>query len=58
LVNETTLLVDLDGVSVVRVEGYEDGGLRVHLATADVSARACLRGLLVPGERLRRHPDP
>jgi transposase len=41
LVNDTTLLLDLDGVSVIRVERCEDGGRRVHLATADASARAC-----------------
>uniref|UniRef100_A0AAU2VAW0 ISL3 family transposase n=2 Tax=unclassified Streptomyces TaxID=2593676 RepID=A0AAU2VAW0_9ACTN len=41
MVNDTTLLLDLDGVSVMRVERCEDGGRRVHLATADASARAC-----------------
>ncbi|HKT05378.1 MAG TPA: ISL3 family transposase [Rugosimonospora sp.] len=41
MVNDTTLLLDLDGVSVIRVERCEDGGRRVHLATADASARAC-----------------
>lgn len=41
LVSDTTLLLDLDGASVIRVERYEDGGRRVHLATADASARAC-----------------
>jgi hypothetical protein len=41
LVTDTTLLLDLDGVSVMRVERCEDGGRRVHLATADASARAC-----------------
>jgi len=40
LANETTLLLDLDGVSVIRVERCEDGCRRVHLATADTSARA------------------
>jgi hypothetical protein len=38
LVNGTTLLLDLDGVSVMRVERCEDGGRRVRLATADASA--------------------
>jgi hypothetical protein len=41
LVNDTTLLLDLDGVSVIGVERLEDGTRRVHLATADESARAC-----------------
>ncbi|MEH0420049.1 ISL3 family transposase [Streptomyces sp. B21-083] len=41
MVNDTTLLLDLDGVSVIRVERCEDGGRRVHLATADAAARAC-----------------
>ncbi|MEU5002652.1 transposase [Streptomyces sp. NPDC021622] len=36
-----TLLLDLDGVSVIRVERLGDGTRRVHLATADASARAC-----------------
>ncbi|MET7609146.1 ISL3 family transposase [Streptomyces avermitilis] len=41
MVNDTTLLLDLDGVSVMWVERCEDGGCRVHLATADAAARAC-----------------
>ncbi len=41
MVNDTTLLLGLDGVSVIRVERCEDGRRRVHLATADASARAC-----------------
>ncbi len=41
MVNDTTLLLDLDGVSVIRVERLEDGTRRVHLATADETARAC-----------------
>jgi len=41
VVNDTTLLLDLDGVSVMRVERLEDGTRRVHLATADETARAC-----------------
>jgi transposase len=41
LPNDTTLLLGLDGVSVVRVERLEDGTRRVHLATADEGARAC-----------------
>ena len=39
--NDTTLLLDLDGVAVQRVERLEGGRRRVHLITADVSARAC-----------------
>ncbi|MGW0703820.1 ISL3 family transposase [Streptomyces sp. NPDC002867] len=39
--NEATLLLGLDGVSVVRVERLEDGTRRVHLATAEETARAC-----------------
>jgi hypothetical protein len=35
LANETTLLLDLDGVSVIRVERCEDGCRRAHLATAE-----------------------
>jgi transposase len=41
LVNDTTLLLDLDGVSVARGERLADGGRRVHLVTADETARAC-----------------
>jgi hypothetical protein len=41
VVNDTTSLLDLDGVSVMRVERLEDGTRRVHLATADETARAC-----------------
>ncbi|MEU6709114.1 hypothetical protein [Streptomyces wuyuanensis] len=41
MLNDTTLLLDLDGVSVVRVERLADGTRRVHLATADDRARAC-----------------
>ncbi|WP_073946017.1 ISL3 family transposase [Streptomyces kebangsaanensis] len=39
--NDTTLLLDLDGVSVVRVERLADGIRRVHLVTADETARVC-----------------
>ncbi|WP_222127769.1 transposase family protein [Streptomyces sp. SLBN-31] len=39
--NEATLLLDLDGVSVIRVERLEDGTRRVHPATAEEAARAC-----------------
>ena len=35
------MLLDLDGVSVIRVEQLEDGIRRVHLATAEEAARAC-----------------
>ncbi|MEV6013866.1 transposase [Streptomyces sp. NPDC051976] len=35
------MLLDLDGVSVIRVEQVENGTRRVQLATADASARAC-----------------
>ncbi|MFJ2477781.1 ISL3 family transposase [Streptomyces sp. NPDC087659] len=41
MLNDTTLLLDLDGVSVVGVERLADGTRRVHLATADEAARAC-----------------
>jgi hypothetical protein len=41
LENDTTLLLDLDGLAVVRVERLEDGTRRVYLATADEQARAC-----------------
>lgn len=41
MVNDTTLLLNLAGASVIRVERLEDGTRRVHLATADASARAC-----------------
>ena len=41
MVNDTTLLLDLDGVSVIQVERLEGGTRRVHLTTADDSARAC-----------------
>lgn len=41
MVNDTTLLLDLDGVSVARVERLADGRRRVHLVTADETARAC-----------------
>lgn len=39
--NNTTLLLDLDGVLVERVERLADGGRLVHVATAEESARAC-----------------
>jgi transposase len=39
--NDTTLLLDLDGLAVQRVERLEDGTRRVHLVTAEESARAC-----------------
>ncbi|MET7382772.1 transposase family protein [Streptomyces sp. NPDC005526] len=41
MVSDTTLLLGLDGVSVVRVESPADGTRRVHLITADEAARAC-----------------
>ena len=41
MVNDTTLLLGLDGVSVLRVEALADGTRRVHLITADEAARAC-----------------
>ncbi|MGW9030900.1 hypothetical protein ACWGQ5_43955 [Streptomyces sp. NPDC055722] len=41
MLNDTTLLLDLDGVSVARVERPADGRRRVHLITADEAARAC-----------------
>ncbi|MFD8222123.1 transposase family protein [Streptomyces sp. NPDC059697] len=41
MLNDTTLLLDLDGVSVARVERLAGGRRRVHLVTADEAARAC-----------------
>ncbi|MBL3671730.1 transposase family protein [Streptomyces sp. M2CJ-2] len=41
MLNDTTVLLGLDGVSVARVERLADGTRRVHLATADETARAC-----------------
>ncbi|MEU1595941.1 transposase family protein [Streptomyces sp. NPDC005708] len=41
MLNDTTLLPDLGGVSVARVERLADGRRRVHLVTADEAARAC-----------------
>ncbi|MFF7190260.1 hypothetical protein ACFZAR_34670 [Streptomyces sp. NPDC008222] len=41
LLNDTTLLLGLDGVSVVRVERLGDGTRRVRLAAAGERARAC-----------------
>ncbi|WP_240203735.1 hypothetical protein [Streptomyces actuosus] len=41
MLNDTRLLLDLDGVSVVRVERLADGRRRVHLVTAHETARAC-----------------
>jgi transposase len=38
---DATLLLDLDGLAVARVGRLEDGTRRVHLVTADHSARAC-----------------
>ncbi|MEU0413527.1 transposase family protein [Streptomyces griseorubiginosus] len=38
---DTTLLLGLDGVSVIRVESLADGTRRVHLIAADEAARAC-----------------
>lgn len=39
--NDTTLLLNLDGVSVVRVKKPAGGRRRIHLATADEMAGAC-----------------
>jgi transposase len=39
--NNTTLLLDLDGLAVVRGERLENCSRRVHLVTADEGARAC-----------------
>ncbi|WP_206352695.1 transposase family protein [Streptomyces sp. Z423-1] len=39
--NNTTLLLDLDGLAVEKVERLADGTRRVHLTTADEAARAC-----------------
>jgi transposase len=41
LLNDTTLLLGLDGVSVQRVELLTGGARRVHLVTVDEGARAC-----------------
>jgi transposase len=41
LLIDTTLLLDLDGVSVARVERLAEGTRRVHLITADETAKAC-----------------
>ncbi|MCX4585385.1 hypothetical protein [Streptomyces sp. NBC_01481] len=41
MVNDTTVLLDLDGVLVQRAELLDDGRRRVHLTTADSSARSC-----------------
>jgi hypothetical protein len=41
LLNDATLLLGLDGVSVQRVELLAGGTRRVRLVTADESARAC-----------------
>lgn len=41
MLSDTTLLLDLDGVSVAWVERLADGRRRVHLVTADETARAC-----------------
>ncbi|MFF3159591.1 helix-turn-helix domain-containing protein [Streptomyces sp. NPDC057910] len=41
MINGTTKLLDLDGLAVERVERLQDGTRRVHLATADETARAC-----------------
>ncbi|WP_406224579.1 hypothetical protein [Streptomyces canus] len=59
MVNDTTLLLGLDGVSVVRVESLADGTRRVHLITADEAARACppvLRRHRLPGEGASGNP--
>jgi DNA-binding MarR family transcriptional regulator len=39
--NNTTLLLDLDGLAVASVERLEDGTRRVHMVTTDEGARAC-----------------
>ncbi|MFJ9967851.1 hypothetical protein [Streptomyces avermitilis] len=41
MLNDTTLLLELDGVSVARVERLADGTRRVHLVPTDEAARAC-----------------
>lgn len=38
---DATLLLDLDGLAVARVERLENGTRRVHVVTADEGARAC-----------------
>lgn len=39
--NDTTLLLDLDGLAVRKVEHLADGTRRGHLTTTDEAARAC-----------------
>ncbi|MGW7426410.1 transposase family protein [Streptomyces sp. NPDC054813] len=62
LLNDTTLLLDLDGVCVARVEWLADGGRRVHLVTADEAARACpacgVFATRVKGSAVTRPRDP
>ncbi|GAA0671660.1 hypothetical protein GCM10009535_59250 [Streptomyces thermocarboxydovorans] len=41
MLNDTTLLLDLDGVSVTQVERLADGTRRIHLVTTDETTRAC-----------------
>ena len=59
--NNTTLLLDLDGLAVASVERLEDGTRRVHLVTTEEGARACPRcGTLsrqVKGSALTRPRD-
>ena len=41
MINDTTLLADLEGLAVDRVERLADGSRLVHLITNDATARAC-----------------
>jgi transposase len=41
LINDTTLLLDLEGLAVDRVERLADGSRLVHLITDEETARAC-----------------
>jgi transposase len=41
LINDTTLLLDLEGLAVDRVERLADGSRLVHLMTDEATARAC-----------------
>jgi hypothetical protein len=59
LLNDTTLLLGLDGVSVVRVERLTDGRRRVHLVTADETARACPAfGVFATRVKAQQRPGP
>ncbi|TLQ47614.1 hypothetical protein [Streptomyces marianii] len=56
----TTLLLDLDGLAVTRVERLEDGTRRVHLITADEQGlpRGWVFATRVKGSATTRPRDP